>query len=247
MTTEAKKGRFIVFEGINGCGKGIIVDEFGKYFEEKGLKVFDFRAYNKEHHDFPQPSTLKDYDVILSAEPTHAWVGEAIRKELFYLNNRDYSPEEMLAAYALDRDILYRRIIVPMRKMGKLIIQERTISSTVTIQGLSKNGITLDAIANHACHLYVMKNLPDTICVLDVSAEKAAKWLGKRDKKDMDVFEKLEKQKLTQKNFMSKEFQNFFEKRNTNVVYLKNDSTLDNLVKTSREMAKNLLDKQGLL
>jgi len=243
MSDLKEKGRFIVFEGINGCGKGIVVDEFGKYFEEKGLKVFDFREYNKKHHDFPQPETIKNYDVILSAEPTHAWVGEAIRKELFYLNNRNYSPQEMLTAYALDRDILYRRILVPMRKMGKIIIQERTISTTVTIQGLSGNGITLNDIATHPCHLYVMKNLPDTICVLDVEVEKAALWMDKRNKKDKDIFEKVEKQKLTHKNFMSKDFSTFFESRGTKVVHLKNDSTLDKLVKDSRNMAKEVLNK----
>jgi thymidylate kinase len=243
MSTEAKKGRFIVFEGINGCGKGIVVDEFGKYFEEKGLKVFDLREYNKKYGDFPQPETIKDYDVILSAEPTHAWVGAAIRKELFYINGRDYSPEEMLAAYALDRDLLFKRVLIPMKKMGKIIVQERTVSTTVTIQGLSGNGVTLKMIADHPCHKYVMKNLPDTICVLDVEAEKAALWMNKREKKDVDQFERIEKQRMTQRNFMSEEFKKFFESRGTKVVYLKNDKTVEDLITDSKKMAKKLYEK----
>jgi thymidylate kinase len=240
---DATSGRFLVFEGINGCGKGIVVDEFGRYFESKGLKIFDLREFNKIHGDFPQPETIADYDVILSAEPTHAWVGKAIRAEMFYDNGRDYEYDEMLSAYALDRDILYKRIIVPLRKMGKIIIQERTLSSTVAMQALCPGGVSLEELATHPCHRYVLQNLPDTICVVDAKPEVAAKWLDARDKKDVDIYERLEKQTMTYNNYNSEEFKEFFESRGSKVVYLMNDSTLDSLIAKTHVLAQRVLDK----
>lgn len=243
QSAAGKTGRFIVFEGINGGGKGIVVDEFGKYFESQGLKVFDLREYNKVHGDFPQPETIAHYDVILSAEPTHAWVGKAIRAEMFYDNGRDYDYDEMLSAYALDRDILYKRIIVPLRKMGKIIVQERTLSSTVAMQALCPGGVTLDELAAHPCHRYVLQNLPDTICVVDALPETAAKWLDQRDKKDVDIYERMEKQKMTYNNYHSQDFKDFFESRGAKVVFLKNEGTLEELIENSHKLAEKVHEK----
>ncbi|MBD3280088.1 hypothetical protein GF389_01005, partial [Candidatus Dojkabacteria bacterium] len=152
-----KQGKFIVFEGLNGCGKGIAVNYAKEYFNTK--KVYDIREHMRKRHDLPEPEELEQHDVILSAEPTHSWVGAAIRQEMFYDNGRDYTGHNMLSAYSLDRLLLYKRVLVPFRKKGGIIIQERTFSTTLIQQPVQKHEpVDIDTIVDHPNHRFVLKN-----------------------------------------------------------------------------------------
>ena len=103
------KYKLVLIEGIDGSGKGVITNTFKKLAETENLKIFDLINYIKKENDFPEYEMIKDYDIIISGEPTYSWVGRAIRQELIKDNKRDYPALTVAQAYALDRKILYKR------------------------------------------------------------------------------------------------------------------------------------------
>jgi ribose 1,5-bisphosphokinase PhnN len=61
------KGKLVMVDGLDGSGKGVIVDALAEWSEDSGRKVLDLRKYCCEKNTFPQPEELKDYDAIVSA------------------------------------------------------------------------------------------------------------------------------------------------------------------------------------
>lgn len=237
---QNEKGVSVVFEGINACGKRIAVKAIGAYLESIGKKGFDLVPYWKEYLDHPEPEILESYDYVLSAEPTHSWAGSAIRKEMFFLNGRKYPEQSMLNAYALDRHILYRRLIVPLRNAGKIILQERTLATTLVIQTTESPEISWEDVLNHHDHQYVLRNLADLMIVVDIEPERAAEFIRERteEEDDNDQYEALELQKRFADVYRSKKFQNEFESRGCKVVYIKNDSDVETLKRRAVEVFK---------
>ena len=74
------KGTFVMVEGLDGSGKGVVVSALKDYFEQQGKKVFDLREYWKDNINIPEIEEVMDYDVICSSEPTFSMVGKAVRK-----------------------------------------------------------------------------------------------------------------------------------------------------------------------
>ncbi|MBN1331351.1 hypothetical protein JW978_00495 [Candidatus Dojkabacteria bacterium] len=236
------RGKFIVFEGLNGCGKGVAVNYAKEYFNKN--EVYDLRDHMRKYNNLPEASDLKKYKVILSAEPTHSWVGAAIRQEMFYDNGRDYTGENMLSAYSLDRLILYKRVLVPFRELGGIVIQERTISTTLIQQPVQEHKpVDIDTIINHPNHEYILKNLPDEIIIYRVDPKKVGEWLFVREEQENDIFEKLKMQKKFQKRWESTWFKEFFEKRGTKISYIDNFGSLNEFEQTVEELYKNLFPK----
>ena len=42
------KGLFLIVDGIDGSGKGTVINGIKEYYEKHGKKVFDLREYWKE-------------------------------------------------------------------------------------------------------------------------------------------------------------------------------------------------------
>src|SRR3989338_8440508 len=124
------RGKLVVVDGLDGSGKGVIVDALGCWAEGNGLKGLDLR----DGSELPEPEALSDYGAILSAEPTFSFVGKAIRDEMVRANNRKYSAMSLAYAFSLDREILYKRIIIPALSAGKHVFQERGVVTSIVYQ-----------------------------------------------------------------------------------------------------------------
>ncbi len=127
MPKKPYKGKFIMIDGIDGSGKGTVVGWLENLFIRKGYKVFNLDDYSKKKHTFPEPSELENYKVIISSEPTYSMVGQAIREEIIKDNNRHYTAHTTAEAFALDRKLLYKLVIITVLKRGMILIQERGI------------------------------------------------------------------------------------------------------------------------
>src|SRR3989344_3024437 len=110
------KHRFVMVDGLDGSGKGTIVDGLAEWAEKKAMKILDIRSYCSEKNDFPSDAEINDAEVLISCEPTFCYVGKAIRDELVRANGRQYSAWSLAQAFSLDREILYRRVIIPAVK-----------------------------------------------------------------------------------------------------------------------------------
>jgi len=137
-----KKGLFITFEGLEGCGK-----------TTQSKMLFDFL-------------TKQRIPSIYTKEPGGTKIGNKIRKILLDQKNdgMDYKTEMLL--FLASRAENVRLIILPALEEGKVVISDRFYDSTTAYQGHGR-GIDLKII-KHLNNLVVGKAIPDLTFILDV-------------------------------------------------------------------------------
>jgi dTMP kinase len=137
-----KKGLFITFEGLEGCGK-----------TTQAKMLFDFLTKQKI------PS-------IYTKEPGGTKIGNKIRKILLDQKNNgmDYKTEMLL--FLASRAENVRLIILPALEEGKVVISDRFYDSTTAYQGYGR-GIDLE-ITKSLNSLVVGKAIPDLTFILDI-------------------------------------------------------------------------------
>ena len=137
-----KKGLFITFEGLEGCGK-----------TTQAKMLFDFLIKQKI------PS-------IYTKEPGGTKIGDKIRKILLDQKNdgMDYKSEMLL--FLASRAENVRLIILPALEEGKVVISDRFYDSTTAYQGYGR-GIDLE-ITKNLNSLVVGKAIPDLTFILDI-------------------------------------------------------------------------------
>ena len=109
-----KKGLFITFEGVDGCGKSTQMRFLSEYLEELGV----------EH--------------ILTREPGGCPVAEEIRQIL--LSKEDKDMEDMTEAllFAAARVQHIEQVIKPALAEGKVVLCDRYLDSSVAYQGYGR-------------------------------------------------------------------------------------------------------------
>lgn len=153
--TTAKKlaGRFIVFDGPDGCGKSTQLAMFAKY-----LKTFGAR-------------------VIEACDPGGTLIGDRIRPILlgFDLSRVDVRCETFL--FMASRAQLVAEVIEPGVVDGAVVLCSRFISSTYAYQGAAGYEVArLLELGNQA----VGNTWPDLTVVLDVPVEVGFERLGRK-------------------------------------------------------------------
>jgi dTMP kinase len=136
-----KKGLFITFEGLEGCGK-----------TTQAKMLFDFLIKQKI------PS-------IYTKEPGGTKIGDKVRKILLDQKNdgMDYKTEMLL--FLASRAENVRLIILPALEEGKIVVSDRFHDSTTAYQGHGR-GIDLKII-KHLNNLVVGEAVPNLTFILD--------------------------------------------------------------------------------
>ncbi len=230
--THHYKGKFVILDGLDGSGKGTCIEGLKEKLTDEGKKVFDLCRYWKENKKELDFNELKQYDVVITEEPTHIGVGKVIRNEMIADNGRKYSAMATAQAYALDRLVLYNKVILPLLNEGRIIIQSRSVSSSLTYQRLQSEEqgepLTLNEIVSMEGNIFALDNAPDLLIILSVrDVEKIIPRLKERDKKDNSIFEKLEFQKKLKGYYESEWFKEIFEKRGTELSYVYTDKSIE--------------------
>jgi thymidylate kinase len=207
-------GKFIMVDGLDGSGKGVVVDALKEWAVQRKLNVIDLREYWKSKEGFPD---IINYDVIVSAEPTFTGWGKKLREELIKKGSKA-SKEEIAEAYSKDRKDLYKSIIIPALKQNKFIFQERGIISSLVYQPV--HGIPVEDILNLEGNKFCLEYPPHLLIITVVNPEVVMERLENREKKDNSMFEKLEFQKKIKSVYESEWLKQIFEKIGTKVVYL---------------------------
>ncbi len=150
------RGRFITFEGSEGCGKSTQVKRLATRFERAGIPF------------------------LLTREPGGTAIGETIRELLqFAPHNSAMTSETELLLFAASRSQLVRETIAPARERGVCVIADRFFDSTSVYQGAARKldrqfVEQLNAFAVGEC-------VPDITFILDVDAGTAhARMQGPR-------------------------------------------------------------------
>ena len=147
------EGKFIVLEGIDGCGKTTQINELSKWLPKSGL-------------------IKKNTTLIKTREPGGSSLGREIREMI--LNTNKSNPPSILTElllYSADRAEHISKIILPALERGNWVISDRFSGSTLAYQGFGRE-INIDIIKK--LENIVCQNIsPDLTFFLDISPEES--------------------------------------------------------------------------
>ena len=149
------KGRFITFEGGEGCGKSTQVRRLKEALEAEG------------------------HEVLLTREPGGTRLSELIRGLL--KDEREDPPCDRaeLLLFLAARAQLVRNVIRPALDAGTWVVSDRFSDSTFAYQGYGR-GLPLDVL--RLANDFACEGLrPDLTVLLDVDTETSRARLGKRE------------------------------------------------------------------
>lgn len=228
------KGKLVIIDGIDGSGKGTLVQALAlhEWRKNQNLRFLDLKMYGEQYHSLPQPGELKNYDIIISSEPTFSLIGRAIREEIVRHNRREYSALATAQAFALDRYVLYKRVIIPALEQGKYIFQERGVTTSICYQPIQMERLPLEEILELEGNQLTLKYRPDLLILTKIKLETALKRLRSRvGKQDAAIFERTAFLEKAQKRFVSPWFKELFEKYGTKVVYIDTNKSKEESIK----------------
>jgi dTMP kinase len=173
MTIMAKTGKLIVFEGGEFCGKSTQIKILENRLREQGIAV------------------------LSSKEPGGTEEGKRIRQELLY-DGRP-APEEELALYLRDREIHFKKKVLPALKRGIWVLLDRSSPSTIAYQHYGR-GLDLKEIKKRDAQARQYRDF-DLIILLDMIPEEAlgrAKRETRFEKEEMDFHRRVRQGYLAQ-------------------------------------------------
>ena len=147
------KGKFIVIEGIDGCGKTTQIDELSKWLPNSGL----INTKSK---------------LITTREPGGSLLGQKLRR-LILDNNKNNKPSSLaeLLLYSADRAEHVSKIISPALKNNDWVISDRFSASTLAYQGFGRK-INLEIIKKIES-IVCQGVYPDLTFFLEISPEES--------------------------------------------------------------------------
>ena len=165
MTESTSRGKFITFEGIDGCGKTTQAEMLLEFLEKQELSISFVR------------------------EPGGDPISESIRKLLLHSEETMSDRAEALLMIA-SRAQLTDKVILPYLLNGRWVVSDRYADSTLAYQG---GGRGLSSIALKEINYFGTYTLkPDLTFFIDISVEEANKRVSvSRDRieKEGDEFQ----------------------------------------------------------
>lgn len=119
--TEARRGRFITFEGIDGCGKTTQFRLLAQWLRERGK------------------------DVVETVEPGGTAIGQQIRRILLDPASSEIQPRTELLLYFASRAQNVDQVIRPAIDSGRIVLCDRFTDSTFVYQGCGR-GLDSDVV-----------------------------------------------------------------------------------------------------
>ena len=149
------KGKFIVFEGIDGSGKTTQINQLSKWLVKTDI--------------IPENNQL-----VITREPGGTDLGKSIRS-LLLNTSREKSPDSIteLLLYAADRSQHVNEIIRPTLNKGDWVISDRFCGSTLAYQGYGRK---LDIkLIKDLENIATQGVSPDITFMLDIPVEESIK------------------------------------------------------------------------
>ena len=160
-----KKGKFIVFEGVGGCGKGTQVKLAKRLLNKNRIKA------------------------ITTREPGGINSSEVIRQLIFDLRGQKLiGPEGQMVLFYAARKFWVDRVVTPSLKKGINVIADRSYTTTGAYQGYAEGGS--QKIILKISDIVMGKTKPDAVILLDVSAGTS---MERRKDANGDPFDKEDK------------------------------------------------------
>ncbi len=167
-TTEGRRGLFLTFEGMDGCGKTTQMKLLAERLRGAG------------------------YEVVETVEPGGTAVGCAIRRIVLDASHRELSPTAELLLYFASRAQNVEQVILPALRRGQIVLSDRFTDSTLAYQGAGR-GLgeevvrQLDRIATGGLK-------PDLTVLLDIDLETSLARARARNLAEPDAGTRMDEQ-----------------------------------------------------
>ncbi len=164
MQNLGKKGRFITFEGMEGCGKSTQIRLLGEFLTAKG------------------------HQVTVSRSPGGTPVAEKIRTLLkVHTEGDDLTPEAELLLFGACHAQMTKNLIFPILERGGILLSDRFFDSTTAYQGYAR-GLDLDMVLR--INRFVCGDFePDLTLLLDIEPELGIERSRRRGALETDRFD----------------------------------------------------------
>ncbi|MBS1266334.1 MAG: Thymidylate kinase [Candidatus Woesearchaeota archaeon] len=213
-------GGFVIVDGIDGSGKGVMMQAFREWASDK--KCLDIKEFARENNRFPTKDEIGECDVIFSRQPSPIYAGRALSDEIIKNNGRDYSVETTAWAFAIDREILFKRVIIPAVKKDKFVFQERGVVTSLVYQPV-QGRITFKQMINMPGNRLALENAPDLMIIAKVAPKTVIERMKAKGKLGSDIFSSLNFQRKIDSRYSSPWLQSLFKKFKTKIVYCNNN------------------------
>jgi len=166
------KGKFLVIEGIDGCGKTTQIKHLAQWLPLSGL-------------------IPKNRNLLITREPGGTKLGKLLR-EILLNNSTDINPlpTTELLLYAADRAQHVSEIIMPALLKGDWVISDRFSASTIAYQGFGRK-LDLQLIEQLE-NIATQGLLPDITILLNLPVSKSIlrrqEYLDDRMEKEGAIF-----------------------------------------------------------
>ena len=155
---QVKRGKFITFEGCDGCGKSTQLKLLSEYLSQEGIPH------------------------IFTREPGGGKISEAIREILLSGKNMEMTDECEALLYAASRVQHLSDRVEPALAKGELVICDRYVDSSLAYQAYAR-GLGVEFITKINAFA-LEKYLPDVTVFIDLSPEAAFKRKHGADEND---------------------------------------------------------------
>ena len=161
------RGRFITFEGGEGCGKSTQIKRLQEALEREGLEV------------------------VLTREPGGTWLSEQIRHLIKDQMTDAPCDRSELLLFLAARAQLVRNVIRPALAAGMWVLSDRFSDSTLAYQGYGR-GLPLDDLRR--MNGFACEDLkPDLTLLLDVSPEVSRVRMRARETSTQTTADRIER------------------------------------------------------
>ena len=166
-TPEMSRGKFITFEGGEGCGKSTQIKRLKEALEKEGVEV------------------------LLTREPGGTWLSEEIRHLIKDQETDAPCDRSELLLFLAARAQLVKNVIRPALETGKWVLSDRFSDSTLAYQGYGR-GLPLDDLRQ--MNDFACEGLkPDLTLLLDVDSEVARARMRSREAATNTTADRMER------------------------------------------------------
>jgi len=114
VANPVQRGKFITFEGLDGCGKSTQLEKLAAALRERGI------------------------DLVTTREPGGTVIGERIRALLLDSRTRGLASHAEMAMMVASRAQLTAEVILPELRAGRWVLCDRYVDSTEAYQGAGR-------------------------------------------------------------------------------------------------------------
>lgn len=167
---HGERGKFITFEGLDGCGKSTQLEKLAAALREKKIEV------------------------VTTREPGGTEIGERIRAVLLDSRTAGLDSQAEMALMFASRAQLIAELIEPTLAAGKWVLCDRFTDSTEAYQG---NGRGLGSEPVLELHKVLCRNLwPDLTILMDSDVGASVKRARRRNKSAEQDENRFERENL---------------------------------------------------